>query len=153
LRLSGRRTIVSILLLSATLAGSAGTAAPASATTIVNPYERRMVYLINKARLQAGLPALQYSSALSGLARTHSALMAKHGTIFHTYNLAYVLRNFSWSLAGENVGMGPSIDLLHQAFMASPLHRRNNLERHFHRIGVGVVWKNGVAFITVDFLS
>jgi uncharacterized protein YkwD len=152
-RFSGRRTIVSILLLSATLAASAGTAAPASATTILNPSERRMVYLINKARMQANLPALHYSATLSGLARTHSALMAKHGTIFHTYNLGYVLRNFSWSLAGENVGMGSTIDLLHQAFMHSPAHRRNNLERRFHRIGVGVVWKNGVAFITVDFLS
>lgn len=153
MRFSGRRTIVSILLLSATLAASAGTASPANATTILNPSERRMVYLINKARMQAHLPALQSSTALSGLARTHSALMAKHGTIFHTYNLGYVLRNFSWSLAGENVGMGPTIDLLHQAFMRSPAHRRNNLERRFHRIGVGVVWKNGIAFITVDFLS
>jgi uncharacterized protein YkwD len=153
LRFSGRRTIVSILLFSSVLVGSVAAAPPASAATIPTAAEKRMVYLINKARAQAHLPGLQYTPGLGGLARLHSALMARRGTIFHTSNLAYLLRNFSWTLAGENVGMGPSIDLLHQAFMASPAHRRNNLERRFHRIGVGVVWKNGVAFITVDFLS
>jgi uncharacterized protein YkwD len=135
------------------LVGSIAAASPASAATIPSAAEKRMVYLINKARLAAHEPTLQYAAALSGLARTHSALMATRRTIFHTYNLGSVLGNFSWSLAGENVGMGGSMDLLHQAFMLSPAHRRNNLERRFHRIGVGVVWKNGVAFITVDFLS
>ena len=79
--------------------------------------------------------------------------MASKGTIFHTSNLAYLLRNFSWTWAGENVGMGPTIDTLHRAFMASLHHRQNNLNGRFHRVGVGVVWKNGIAFITVDFLS
>jgi uncharacterized protein YkwD len=152
-RLSGRRIIASILLFSSVLVGSISVASPASATTTLSPSEWRMVYLINKARIAAHEPTLKVSTALSGLARVHSGLMAAKSSIFHTYNLGYVLRSFSWSLAGENVGMGPTIDLLHKAFMLSPLHRRNNLDPRFHRIGVGVVWKNGVAFITVDFLS
>ena len=49
--------------------------------------------------------------------------------------------------------MGPSMDALHTAFMLSLHHRENNLEKRFHRVGVGVIWKNGVAFITVEFLS
>jgi uncharacterized protein YkwD len=128
-------------------------ASPAGATTTLSPSEMRMVYLINKARVANHESTLQVSTALSSLARYHSGLMAGKNTIFHTYNLAYVLRNFSWSLAGENVGMGSTIDLLHQAFMLSPLHRANNLNVHFHHVGVGVVWKSGIAFITVDFLS
>ena len=112
-----------------------------------------MMWLINKARAQAHRPGLKYSAALSSIARMHSAQMAKSQSIFHTANLGYVIRNFRWSLAGENVGMGPGMDALHQAFMASPPHRRNNLEKQFHRIGVGVIWKDGIAYITVEFMS
>jgi uncharacterized protein YkwD len=112
-----------------------------------------MVFLINQARARANRQGLRYSEALSSIARVHSAQMARHGTIFHTSNLEYVLRRFQWSLAGENVGMGPTMDLLHQAFMLSPPHRRNNLDKRFHRFGVGVIWRSGVAYITVEFMS
>jgi uncharacterized protein YkwD len=79
--------------------------------------------------------------------------MANQQTIFHTSNLAGALANLRWTIAGENVGMGPSMNALHQAFMLSPEHRRNNLEKRFHRFGVGVVWRSGIAFITVEFAS
>jgi len=155
-RLSGRRIIVSILLLSTLLAGSAAASTSASAATRRHgptASEARIVYLINKARQHANRWHLKYSEALSRIARAHSALMASKGTIFHTNNLANAFRNFSWTLGGENVGMGPSMDSLHTAFMLSPHHRENNLEKRFHRVGVGVIWKNGIAFITVEFLS
>lgn len=155
MKLSGRRTIVSLLLLSTLLVGSAAAAAPASAATRFGPTksEVRMGWLINKARQHANRGDLKYSPALSRLARAHSAVMAKAGTIFHTKNLAYAFRNFSWTLGGENVGMGPSMDALHKAFMLSPSHRDNNLDKRFNRFGIGVIWKNGVAFVTVEFLS
>ncbi len=155
MRFSGRRTIVSLLLLSTLLVGSVAAASSASAAISRGPTrtEARMLYLINQARRAANRAPLTYSLSLSNVARAHTALMASKGTIFHTTNLAYAFRNFSWTLGGENVGMGPSIDSLHTAFMASLHHRENNLDPRFHRIGIGVVWKNGVAFITVQFLS
>jgi uncharacterized protein YkwD len=154
LRFSGRRTIVSILLLSATLTASAATAAPASAATAREVRsEARMINLINYARTHANRQALRYSAALTTIATRQAVAMSRRGTIFHTVNLGGALRNLQWTLAGENVGMGASMELLHQAFMLSPEHRRNNLERGFHKIGVGVVWKNGVAFIAVEFTS
>lgn len=155
MRLSGRRIIVSLLLLSTLVAGSAAAAAPASATTTFtrSASEARMGLLINRARWAAGRSGLAYSVLLSRRARAHSALMASTGGIFHTTNLAAVFSGFSWTIGGENVGMGPSMDALHAAFMASLHHRENNLDRRFHRFGIGVVWKNGVAFVTVDFLS
>ena len=155
MRFSGRRTIVSLLLLSTLCAGSVAAASSASASTAFAPTysERHMVDLINQSRRQVGRAPLALSFALSRIARTHSALMAAKNTIFHTSNLAYQFRTFSWTYGGENVGMGPTIDALHKAFMASLHHRQNNLNGRFHRVGVGVVWKNGIAFITVEFLS
>jgi len=152
-KLNGRRAIVSVLLLSTLFAGSAVTAPSASAYFRGTPSEKAVVYMTNMARRAAGRGDLRYSYALSKLARKHSLLMANTGTIFHTYNLGGVLRSFSWWLAGENVGMGPGLAVLQQAFMNSPEHRANILDSRFHRFGVGVVWKNGIAFVTVDFLS
>ena len=154
MRFIGRRTIVSLLLLSTLFAGSVAAASSASASAFAPTYsERHMVDLINGSRRQVGRAPLALSFALSRIARAHSALMASKGTIFHTSNLAYQFRIFSWTYGGENVGMGTSIDALHRAFMASLHHRENNLNGRFHRVGVGVVWKNGIAFITVEFLS
>jgi len=153
-RFSGRRTIVSVLLLSTLFAGSVAAASPASASSRgPTNSERRIAWLINQARKAANRPTLRYSLALSRVARGHSAAMARKGTIFHTSNLAYSFRNFSWTIGGENVGMGPSMNALHAAFMASLHHRENNLDKRFHRFGIGVIWKNGIAFVTVQFLS
>jgi uncharacterized protein YkwD len=149
----GRRAIVSIALLSALFAGSAATAPSASAYFRGTLSEKRVLYLTNMARRAAGRSDLHYSYALAKLAKKHSALMASKFSLFHTYNLAGVLSNFSWTLAGENVGMGPGIDVIQYAFMHSPEHKANILERRFHRVGIGVVWKDGIAFVTVDFLS
>jgi uncharacterized protein YkwD len=146
----GRRIVAATLLMSTLFIGSAAVAPQASAATY-SEYE--MAKLINEARHYYGRYGLKLNWSLSELARKHSWWMAHDGTIFHTSNLAYKLRNFSWSVAGENVGMGPSIVSLHQAFMASPHHRYNNLYSGFKRFGIGCVWKNGIAYITIDFLG
>jgi uncharacterized protein YkwD len=156
-RFSGRRIVVSLLLLSTLFVGSAVAASPAGAATgrrfHATKSEIRLAWRINKARKAAHRRDLKYSAALSSIARAHSALMASKMTIFHTSNLAGAFSRFKWTLGGENVGMGPSMDALHTAFMNSPEHRANNLEKRYHRFGVGVVWRGGIAFVTVEFLS
>ena len=114
--------------------------------------ERQMLRMINRARENQDRQPLRLGERLSDVARRHSRLMRDEGTIFHS-DLGHTVRNFSWSLAGENVGMGPSMESLHKAFMNSEGHRRNNLDRRFERIGIGVVWKGDTAFITVLFLG
>jgi uncharacterized protein YkwD len=49
------------------------------------------------------------------------------------------------------VGAGGSIRGLHQSFMASTAHRRNNLYRKYDRVGVGVVRRGARIWITVIF--
>jgi uncharacterized protein YkwD len=150
---SGKRAVVSVLLMATLFAGSAATAPSANAYFLGTPSEKRIVYLTNMARRAVGRGDLRYSYALSMIARKHSVLMASKSDIFHTYNLGSALRSFSWWLAGENVGMGPGLDVLQRAFMNSPEHRSNILDRRFHRFGVGAVWKNGIVYVTVEFLS
>ncbi len=66
--------------------------------------------------------------------------MAGTGRIFHNDKLATDLRasRLSWSLTGENVGVGPSVEVIQNAFMHSAEHRHNILDGRYNAIGVGV---------------
>jgi uncharacterized protein YkwD len=112
-----------------------------------------MFKLTNASRAHYGRAPLKLSWSLSYIAHQHSAAMAAKQTIFHTSNLGYVIRNYSWTIAGENVGMGPDVWTLERAFMASPLHRANILNSHFRTCGVGVVSRGGTIYVTVIFLG
>ena len=113
--------------------------------------EKKMASYINQARASAGRAGLTFSNVLSDYARKHSATMASKDKLYHNPYLAKWLSGFDWNILGENVGVGPSISSLHNAFMASPGHRANNLDKRFRKVGVGVVTKNGRIWITVIF--
>lgn len=113
--------------------------------------ESQFVNLVNAARAQAGLAALQTDSRLTQLARTHSQSMAEQQTIFHNPNLGSQAPS-EWRLLGENVGLGSSVEIVHQALMDSPNHRRN-IEGAFERIGVGVAVRDGSVYVTQVFMA
>ena len=123
---------------------------PPPAEAGIRTAERRMAQMINRARAARGLPKLALRSDLTYRARTHSVRMARSGGIYHS-NLRTTLRGISWRVAGENVGVGPSIRTLHTAFMRSSGHRANILYRRYRNVGVGVKWRSGVAWVTVIF--
>lgn len=127
--------------------------APQKAEAATSSSEKQMASLINTARAAAGRSPLKLSGSLSDLARKHSAAMAAKGTIWHNPKLPKWLSPYDWRVAGENVGMGPTMIALHNAFMASPGHRANNLSKSYRKVGVGVVWKSGRAYITVIFMG
>lgn len=129
---------------------SFASAAPASATT---RSEEQMAKYINEARAKYGKRTLRLSQSLSDVARAHSRKMRSAGRIFHTKSLSATFSSYSWDVAGENVGRGPSITSLHKAFMNSPGHRDNVLYRKFRRMGVGAVWRDGTCFITIVFMD
>lgn len=113
--------------------------------------ERYMVSLINKARVSHGKNALRISDSLSNYARKHSRTMAAKNKLYHNPYLATWLKDWNWTILGENVGVGGSVLSLHKAFMASPSHRANNLNRRFRNIGVGIVSSGGRLWVTVIF--
>jgi uncharacterized protein YkwD len=79
--------------------------------------------------------------------------MARAHRLYHTSDPAdYYLRGVRWSRWGENVGKTTG-DLPAQqvAFMQSPEHRHNILDRRFHKVGVGVVQRGGRFWVTLFF--
>jgi hypothetical protein len=111
--------------------------------------EAQFVGLINQERSQRGLGTLQVYWDLVDDARAHSAQMAAAGDIWHNPGLADVTSGW-WAL-GENVGMGPNVPVLHDAFMGSEGHRDNVLG-NYNYLGVGVVVSGGIVYVTVVFM-
>jgi uncharacterized protein YkwD len=109
--------------------------------------------LTNEDRAQHDLEALQLARSLSRYAIRHSRAMAERGFIFHSSEdeLRGALQGTTWSMAGENVGVGDSLDDLEDAFMASTAHRHNILARSYDHAAVGVVVQDGRVWITVVF--
>lgn len=109
--------------------------------------------LTNGDRARRDREALSLARALSRYATRHSRAMADRGFIFHSSedDLRAALGGTEWVVAGENVGVGDSLDDLEDAFMASTEHRQNILARTYDHAAVGVVVQDGRVWVTVVF--
>ncbi len=144
----GARRVVSGVLIAGMTAGLL-TLTAGSASALTNA-ESKFVSLINQERAKTGRRALSVASDLVANARAHSARMADKGEIFHNSSLSKQIRN--WYVLGENVGVGPTVEALHQAFMDSPHHKDNILYRDYNIIGVGIVkGSDGYIYVTEVF--
>lgn len=114
---------------------------------------RHMLALTNEDREQRARAELGFAARLSRYARQHSEAMARKGFIFHSSEdeVRTALDGYGWSLAGENVGVGGSLEGLEDAFMGSRLHRQNILRTTFEHAAVGIVRDDGHYWVTVIF--
>lgn len=112
--------------------------APARAATDPQAAESAFVAKINALRASKGLGTLRVDGELTAIARRWAAHMASVGDISHNPNFKNQV-TANWVKLGENVGMGPDVDALHDAFVASPTHYKNLVDGDFQLVGVGVV--------------
>ena len=149
----GRPARTVALLVIALLTASLALASPASA--VLNPKEKKLAYLVNKARSSHSLAKLKVSGVLSDLARKHSAKMHKEGNpVLHSTTgqmYSYMDKAHCVAMLGENVGMNYTVPLMHQAFMKSTPHRHNVLGSQYKKLGVGVKTYNGRVWVTELF--
>jgi uncharacterized protein YkwD len=105
--------------------------------------EFELFSLINKARATAGLPALSYDPALTGVARAHSRDMLTHDYIAHISPTTgspadrVARAGIAVDRLAEDIGTSGSPEELHQGLMRSPGHRAAILDRQATRVGVG----------------
>ena len=114
-----------------------------------------LLALTNDERASRGLPGLSPADRAARYAVRHSRRMADLGYLFHSGDeqLRVALEGSGWSVAGENVGAGVTLEDVQEAFMGSAPHRHNVLERSYDRAAVGIVEADGVVWVTVIFFG
>ncbi|MFA9429323.1 CAP domain-containing protein [Egicoccus sp. AB-alg2] len=141
-----RRMTVSLLaaaLLAAPLTATSAAVAPAEAHAaakngckVVAKPEAASRDFIAAQRKKAKVGAIKHAGDLRDVARDHAMRMCTRDRLYHNPNLTKEVRN--WRSVGENVGRGTTIDRLNRAFMDSPGHRANVLDKRWTQYGVGV---------------
>jgi hypothetical protein len=113
--------------------------------------ESDFVARINSLRASRGLGAVQQHPVLTAKAQNWAAHMAATGCLCHS-NLSEGV-TVGWSKLGENVGRGPNVGSLHDAFVNSPAHQANMLDGRFGYIGVGVAYGGGQMWVAEVFMQ
>jgi uncharacterized protein YkwD len=153
----GRTAVVACLVLTL-LAGLVGATPAAASSQAERDAEVDYVTRINQIRVDNGLSPLVEDVELVAEARDWAATMARGGCggalICHDPSLSDGI-TASWTRLGENVGYAGwgANGTLMDAFMASSGHRDNLLNPSYTRIGVGVVKKDGVQYVSHRFMA
>ena len=128
-------------------------APPASAQTDPVTAEAEFVANINALRASKGLRQLAVHTELVSLGRSWAGEMAKADRISHNPNLSTAVKA-DWQKLGENVGVGMTVDKLHQAFIDSPTHYKNLVDPDWTHLGIGVVLgRDGAIFTSHQFME
>src|SRR5258708_5421226 len=104
-----------------------------------------MFNLVNQERVSRAIKALVWDTNLLGVARNYGKQMWQEKYFGHYdpegHDVSYRLQqaNISYTEAGENLALAPTLDIAHSGLINSPRHRANILETWFKKIGIGVI--------------
>lgn len=129
------RIVVALLTAIALVVVPSSPAEAMSAST----FDKRLHKQTNKARKVRDIRTLKHDKCLNRYAQRQARRMAAKQQMYHQ-NLRPVLRKCGQRAVAENVAYGfrtPRSNI--KAWLNSPGHRRNMLNRGFNRLGVGVV--------------
>jgi uncharacterized protein YkwD len=110
-----------------------------------------MLHSVNRVRIHHDLRRLHLNLRLSHDAHKHSRRMASRGAIFHTLDLASLVRRYGATSWGENVAKAGTVQRVKRLWMGSADHRSNMLRSSYHRAGIGLVRTHGWLWVTVMF--
>lgn len=136
--------VIVLLITSLLVPTGAASADPASD-------EHAFVASINRLRADKGLTPLKVDAELTSIARRWAGRMADANAISHNAGFSGQVTS-NWRKLGENVGRGPNVADLMQAFIDSPTHYANLVDAEFAHVGVGVVERNGELWTAHQFM-
>lgn len=149
-----------MLVIPAQGALAAGTAAFEAhyTTASVSAQEQKAGNLLNSDRARYGLPPLRIDPALSRIARIKSEDMRDNRYFAHTSptygDVRQMLSAFGYAYAGagENIARHATVEKSQAAFLSSPGHRRNIMNKAYTKVGVGVALdEKGFVYLTQIF--
>ena len=111
--------------------------------------EIEMLRLVNDERKKRGLSELSRRDQVVPVARAHAKDMWEREYFGHVspdgedVGDRLEKAGVSYSIAGENLALAPTVQTAHTGLMNSEGHRANILEPQFKRVGIGVI-DNGI---------
>lgn len=128
----------------------------------LSEYEEAVLYLINTARVNNGLAALQPNQSLTDISRTRSNDMLSRNYFSHYTPEGTTVFNImrscgiKWNAAGENLAQSlpaniGSPEAFLDAWMKSPGHAANILKDRYGIIGVGMIDNGDRRVVTTVF--
>lgn len=147
---------VGVLVLSTS--ATAASAYPDSPRTaaIDGTCEGELRRLHDQARAEAGLARLREDPAFDQVSRAWAVNLARTGKLAHNPNYVGQIARYvpDWQKMTENVGYASTAGQLHTAYMNSPAHRANILDRSVQRVGIGCVRDaNGRMWSALNFVD
>src|SRR4051794_12960683 len=139
-------------------ASNIGIASASASTQSTSSYASRLAQLINNARAQNGVRALTLASGTSSVAASWTSHLASQRSLSHNPHLFSDVEQHgspNATVVAENVGQGAQSDPdgLFRAYMNSPEHRSNILDRDVRYLGIAVVYTGQYAWNTMDFVD
>lgn len=128
-----------------------------ASSTAIQTEAWQLVQLANQARAQAGAGPLKWDPALALAARQHCLRMAADNSISHQYvgepdvKARAAQAGAHFSMIEENVALAPTPAEIHDAWMHSPGHRANLLNRQVDHVGVAVVASRNGLYAVADY--
>jgi hypothetical protein len=147
-----RRFAIAGLCLSAAIMPMSLRGASAQETPNRDADEAEFVALINELRAKEGAAPLTVHPDLVNVARGWTVKMKADRRISHNPNLRFEV-TADWRKLGENVGMGPDVQVLHEAFVQSPNHLKNLVDPTFDQIAVTIEYSDDLFFVTQQFMD
>ena len=117
--------------------------------------ESKLITLTNSVRASVGAAPLALDGTLSNIARGWAQVMAGNNAISHNPNYQGQVEaaGFNWRRLAENVGMGPTVEIVHQALVNSPGHYANMTNPAYTMVGIGVANGGGYVWVVENFLT
>jgi uncharacterized protein YkwD len=107
--------------------------------------EIAMLNSVNEERRKRGIPELMVRNELIPVARTHATDMWEREYFGHVspdgedVGDRLEREDVTYSVAGENLALAPTVQTAHNGLMNSEGHRKNILDPEFKRVGIGII--------------
>ena len=116
-----------------------------------SPQQDQVFQALNHDRNVYGMGSLGYSEMQRNKAQGWADHLAAVGYLSHS-NLPDGVSG-CWRSLGENVGSGPSIGVIENAYMGSSGHRANILNPYFRYAATGVAWRGSTVYTVQEFMQ
>ncbi|HEY4011098.1 MAG TPA: CAP domain-containing protein [Acidobacteriaceae bacterium] len=119
--------------------------------------EQYLFNAANQERMRRGIPPLTWDETLHRAAQRHAGEMAARESISHQYPGEPALEERGraagarFTVIAENVAEAWSAPVIHDAWMESPDHRANLLDRRVTSVGISVQQRHGQLYAVEDF--